>query len=78
MKPEEIESYKFQAESLKQLGFALCTPFAIVSVKFFAFEMKLVQIVSDSRSFVFISLFIAGLRLILRSVEIMIKLREVN
>ncbi|NQY81139.1 MAG: hypothetical protein HRT47_12605 [Candidatus Caenarcaniphilales bacterium] len=33
MKLEEVETYKYRAESLKQVGFALCTPFSILLIQ---------------------------------------------
>ena len=70
MKIIDLESYKFKAESLKQFGLVICTPFSIIVLKILLREFNLNELIFTielALSFIF---FILGFILINRSVDI--------
>ena len=60
VKPEEIESYKFRAESLRQFGLILSTPLGIDILKFFQSEISLSEAFLKLKTFIAFILAILG------------------
>ena len=75
MKPEEIESYKFRAESLRNFGLAFYSPFGIALIKIIFHEIKFSSL-NIYETILVITLFIIGLSFIDKSAGIMNKLIE--
>ncbi|NQY81268.1 MAG: hypothetical protein HRT47_13250 [Candidatus Caenarcaniphilales bacterium] len=76
MKPEEIESYKFRAESLRQFGLILSTPFGIEILKFFQSETNLFEAFLRLKTFIAFLLAILGFRIIDRALQILSEVKK--
>ena len=76
MKPEEIETYKFRAESLRQIGLILCTPFAMTIFRVLIYELELIETSKDIKTYVSCLLFVLGFIIIDRAVFIMNLIKE--
>ena len=75
MKPEEIESYKFQAESLRNFGLAFCSPLSIALLKIIFHEITF-EDMHIYETIILVVLFSIGFTFISRSVDIMVMLRK--
>ncbi|NQY81255.1 MAG: hypothetical protein HRT47_13185 [Candidatus Caenarcaniphilales bacterium] len=73
MKPEEIESYKFRAESLRNFGLAFCSPFGIALIKIIFHEVRY-QSLNTYEIIIILTLFVIGWSFIDKSAQIMNKL----
>lgn len=76
MKQTELEAFKFKAESLKQIGFALCTPFSIVLLKILVAESKFFEMLLEIKLYICFVFFIIGFTCINKAFDIMDKVRS--
>lgn len=76
MKTKEIETYKFRAESLRQIGLILCTPFAMTIFRILIYELKLIETFKDIKTYISCLLFLLGFIIIDRAVSIMNFIKE--
>ena len=73
MKPEEIESYKFQSESLRNFGLAFYSPLGIALIKIIFHEIRY-QSLNTYEIIIILTLFVIGWSFIDKSAQIMNKL----
>lgn len=71
MEQEDIETYKYRAESLKQIGVALCSPLAMVIVQILLRLQKIGNLLVYMEFYIACIMFILGSIFINRSIEIM-------
>ena len=76
MKPEEIETYKFRAESLKQIGLILCTPISVSLLRILINELELITTFKDIKTYISCILFAIGFTMVNRALTIMDLIKE--
>ncbi|NQY81267.1 MAG: hypothetical protein HRT47_13245 [Candidatus Caenarcaniphilales bacterium] len=77
MKLEEIESYKFRAESLRNFGLAFYSPLGIALIKIIFHEIRY-QSLNTYEIIIILILFVIGWSFIDKSAQIMNKLLKAD